>query len=124
MNTQSEETSFYPLAPVYKNGIPNYRHRALIGWMNDQAALEARASLVEDTQDHHLQIIAAAKAAVQSRTPFVPTDPILEIEENPLLAAVRMRPETDQICAGFADWHFAQVNLREVLTFQPTIRLD
>jgi hypothetical protein len=124
MNTPSEETSLYPFAPDYKNGIPHYRHRALIGWMNDQAALEARASLVEDIQGHHLQVIAAAKAAVQSRNPFVPTNPILEIEENPLLAAIRMRPETYQICAGFADWHFAQVNLREVLTFQPTIRVD
>jgi hypothetical protein len=54
MNTPSEETSLYPFAPVYKNGIPYYRRRALIGWMNDQAALEARASLVEDIQDHHL----------------------------------------------------------------------
>jgi hypothetical protein len=123
MTTSSEASTLQSVTPLRKNDVPYYRHRALLGWMSDQAAFEARASLVEDTQEAHFQVISAARAAIQARPPFVPTNPLLDLEVNAFLEAISARPEMHQIVAGWK-WRFAQVDLREVLTFQPIIRVD
>lgn len=123
MTSSSENTSLRDSSPVYKNGVPHYQHRTLFGWLDDQHATEARASFCEDTLENHLLAVASAKAAVQSRPPFVAASPLSELQESPALEAIRVRPETAFITRGMK-WQFAQVNLNEVLTFQPTIRVD
>lgn len=123
MSSSSENTSLQASSPVYKNGVPYYQHRTLFGWLDDQHASEARASFREDTLENHLLVAAAAKAAAQSQPAFVPASPLSELEESPLLEAIRARPETAFVAAGMK-WQFAQVNLNEVLTFQPVIRVD
>jgi hypothetical protein len=125
MSSSSENTSLQASSPVYKNGVPYYQHRTLFGWLDDQHASEARASFREDTLENHLlvAVAAAAKAAAQSQPAFVPASPLSELEESPLLEAIRARPETAFVAAGMK-WQFAQVNLNEVLTFQPVIRVD
>jgi hypothetical protein len=121
-NHSTEESALQsPLTPQLK--VPHHQHRTLIGWLDEQPAREARASFLDDTPENHLLAGAAARAAVQSRPPFTSINPLLELEENPLLEAIRVRPETAFVIGGLK-WRFAQVDLNEVLTFQPTIRVD
>ncbi len=123
----SSESEVQPLqiaAPVQNDEEIQQTYRALLAWMDDPQAVQVRASFLTDTLENHLQAIAAAKAAVASRPAYTSTDPFPELEQSDLLEAIKARPQMNIIVNGFTSWHFAMVDLREVLAFQPVVRID
>lgn len=106
-----------------QEGHPSLSVPALFDWLDEQLASVVRASFLDDIQENHLLAVATAKAAVQSRPPFTPASPLVDLEEDYLLAAIRGRAETAYLVREMK-WRFAQVNLNEVLTFQPSVRID
>jgi hypothetical protein len=116
--------SIVAIAPTEtSNDDPRETNKLLIGWTNDQFAIEARSSMITDTIKNHMQEINACRATIASRSAFVPTNPITEIEENALIKEIKTRPEIYQITSGLEP-HFTLVNLKEILTFQPLVRID
>ncbi len=99
-------------------------HRALLAWMDDQQAVQARASFLPDTLENHQQAIAVSRAVVASRPAFTSTPHFPKLEQNELLEAIKARPQMNAVVNGFADWHFAMVDLRDILAFQPVVRID
>lgn len=101
--------------------------RALIGWLsNDQEAMQlllGRNPLPTDDVAVLQQIISECRAAVASRPAFTPTDPIVDVGDDPMLRAVRERPEVNAAFAGVS-WFPAMVNLKEVLAFQKIINTE
>jgi hypothetical protein len=47
-----------------------------------------------------------------------------DFPENELLGAIQTCPQLNDIVSGFTGWHFAIVDLREVLVFQLIVRID
>ncbi len=84
--------------------------------------------MISCSVEDHLQAISASKLAIASRPFFTPTNPITEIEDNDLLDAIKVRPETAYLEATIkkmgASCRFAWVNLKDVLVFQPLVRID
>jgi len=101
--------------------------RALIGWLpNEQEAAQfllGRNPLPTDDVAALQQIIAECRAAVASRPAFTPTNPIVDTGDDPMLRAVKERPEVQAAFAGLT-WFPATVNLREVLAFQKIINTE
>jgi hypothetical protein len=127
MDIVTEESSPLP-APVPIQNTPHETYKALIGWANGQWSIEVRSSMISCSIEDHLQVISASKLAIASRPIFRPTNPIMEIEDNPFLDAINVRPETAYLKAVIkklgASCRFAQVNLKDVLAFQPLVRID
>ncbi len=101
-------------------------YRALVGWMNEQEQLQTllgRLPLPTDDLAALSASAAAYRAAVTSRPAFTPMSPLSAIEGVELLAALSVRPDIHAFVAGVGG-RLAMVNLREVLAFQKTIRVD
>ncbi len=113
---------------TYSSNVPQETFRALIGWGNEQWSTQARSSLISATPDQHLQAVLACKAQVAMRSAFTPTNPVSEIEDNDLVKAVKARPEyayiETEVTNSGGSCRLAMVNLKEVLAFQPLVRID
>jgi hypothetical protein len=110
--------------PAQNNEEIQQTDRALLAWMDDQQAVQVRSSFLTDTIENHLQAIVTSRAVVASRPAYTPIDPFPELEQNDLLEAIKARPQTNIVANGFANWRFEMVDLREVLAFQPVVRID
>lgn len=115
-------------APAPLQNAPHETYKVLIGWTNGQLTLEARSSTISCTVEDHLRAISACKMVIASRPFFSPTDPITELQDSEFLDAVKARPETAYLEAALkkagGSCRFAQVNLKELLAFQPLVRID
>lgn len=127
MDIVAEEKTPLP-TPVPIQNAPHETYKALIGWANGQWSIEVRSSLISCTAEDHLRAISASKLVIASRPFFTPTNPITEIEDSVFLDAIKARPETAYLEAAIkktgASCRFARVNLKDVLAFQPLVRID
>lgn len=101
--------------------------RALIGWLsNDQEAIQlllGRNPLPTDDVASLQQVVFACRASVVSRPAFTPTNPIVDVGDDPTVKAIQARPDIQAAFAEF-DWYPAMVNLQEVLAFQKLINTE
>jgi hypothetical protein len=101
-------------------------HRALIGWVNEQEGIQFllnRTLLPTDDLPTLQQTVVECQAAVGLRQVFTPKNPIVDVGDDPLVKAVKTRPEIQAAFNEF-DWYPALVDLREVLAFQKLINME
>ncbi|MBA2397012.1 MAG: hypothetical protein H0V70_30185 [Ktedonobacteraceae bacterium] len=114
--------------PSPNASVPEETFKVLIGWTNEQWSIQARSSLISATPEQHLQAVSAAQTHVTSRPAFTSVNPISEIDENQLVRIIKERPEYAYIEKEMArtggNCRIALVNLKEVLAFQPLVRVD
>lgn len=114
------------LVPV--QNAPQETYRALIGWANGQWSIEARSSVIKSSVEDHLRAISASKLAIASRSFFTPANPIRDLEDGEFLSAIKERPEMAYLEASIkkmgATCRFARVNLKDVLVYQPLVKID
>jgi len=67
--------------------------------------------------------IASSLAALASRPVYVPENPVIETESDPLLTSLHQRPDIQAVLENL-QWEPAMVNLRKVLSYQPLVNLD
>ena len=128
--TSSEVKPLHTTTPAYHNHVPQETYKVLLGWLDDEWAIQARSSLISDTSENHTKAIEACRARVAARPAFTPDNPIAEIAENALVKAIKARPEFAFIetevhnIDAEASCRIAMVNLNDVLALQPIVRID
>src|ERR1700674_5716827 len=81
--------------------------RALIGWLNDQEAVQVllgRQLTPADDLVQLQQVIAECRATVASRPVFTPTNPLVDLEDDAMVNTIRSRPELQAAFAGL-EWY-------------------
>src|SRR5579859_2412427 len=125
-NVAKENIPLPTLVPV--QNVQQETYRALIGWANGQWSIEARASVINASVEDHLRAISASKGAIELRPQFTVTNPIMEIEDGEILKAIKERPETAYLEASIkkmgATYRFAKVNLKDVIAYQPIVKIN
>lgn len=99
--------------------------RALIGWLNDQEAIQfllGRQPIPTDDLTQIHQTIVHCRNSIASRPASTLKNPIVDVEDV-MVKAFQSRPEIHASFAGL-DWYPAMVNLQEVLAFQKIINTE
>ena len=106
--------------------IAQQSSRVLTAWLSEQEAtlhLLGRQPMPQEDLTQVSQKIAISKAVLAARPVFTPGNPVVDTGDDPVLRAVKERPEVKAAFAG-QSWFPAIVNLREVLAFQKIINTE
>jgi len=100
--------------------------RVLTAWLSEQEAmvhLLGRTPMPQEDLTAISQKILACKASLEARPVFVPKYPVIDVGDDPMLQAMKERPEIRAAFAGLT-WYPAMVNLRDVIAFQKIISVE
>jgi hypothetical protein len=101
-------------------------HRLLLAWLSPQefvTLLQNGKIPSPDDMARQQSTIASSLAALASRPVYVPENPVIETESDPLLTSLHQRPDIQAVLENL-QWEPAMVNLRKVLSYQPLVNLD
>ncbi len=101
-------------------------HRLLSAWLSPQefvTLLQNGKIPSPDDMARQQSTIASSLAALASRPVYVPENPVIETESDPLLTSLHQRPDIQAVLENL-QWEPAMVNLRKVLSYQPLVNLD
>ena len=114
-----------PLAFIEGEPVAMRPTRFMLGWLPDNEAVQHLLGRNPGAQDDLTTIneqIAAARAAVEARPPFEPTDPVVQGDRT-VLDAIAARRELQAAMAD-APWTVQRVDLTRVLSIQKLITTD
>lgn len=100
--------------------------RVLTAWLSEQEAmlhLLGRPPMPQEDLTVVSQKISACKASLAARPVFVPKNPVIDVGDDPMLQAMKERPEIRAAFTGLA-WYPAMVNLHKVIAFQKIISVE
>lgn len=101
--------------------------RALVAFLDDQEKrnlLLGRQPLPGENLASLMQRIEKYNEARYSRPTYLPTNPIVS-EDHPILERIRSRQDIIKTFASMGlNWHVAMIDLRQILSFQPIVRID